>query len=96
MQLCCTLFTATHTANDKEYKVSSKTTNSTDHDTKLGWILVNKNQISQAQLNAVLDTQLLDYRQIGKLLIEQQLISEEQLQQALKEQYWRRNGYWII
>jgi hypothetical protein len=95
MQFHRTLFTTNHTANE-EYQILSRTTNSTDHDAKLGWILVNKNLISEDQLHAVLDRQLLDYRQVGKLLTEQQLISEEQLQQALKEQHWRRNGYWVI
>ena len=96
MQLHCTLFTTTHIANNEEHPIPSITINSADHDIKLGWILINKNLISETQLNAVLDSQLLDYRQIGKLLTEQQLISEEQLQQALKEQHWRRKGYWVI
>ncbi|MBD2463737.1 hypothetical protein H6G89_22305 [Oscillatoria sp. FACHB-1407] len=59
-------------------------------------MLVNKNLISEDQLNTALNNQPTSSQQIGELLTEQQLISEQQLQQALQEQYWRRNGYWII
>ncbi|OKH37947.1 hypothetical protein NIES2119_12085 [[Phormidium ambiguum] IAM M-71] len=63
---------------------------------KLGWILVNKKIISQAQLESVLTTQFRYDKKLGELLVEQKLISRKQLDQALKEQYWRRNGYWVI
>ena len=33
---------------------------------------------------------------LGELLLSNALITEGQLKQALREQYWRRNGYWVI
>lgn len=66
------------------------------HSAKLGWILVNKKIISQAQLNLALKLQFYNNKKLGELLVEQELISREELEQALKEQYWRRNGFWVI
>lgn len=96
MLVCHTSFTATSTANDGKCRVPSAIANSINYVAKLGWILINKNLISQAHLNTALNAQPLCCKKVGELLIEQHLISEEQLQQALKEQYWRRNGYWVI
>lgn len=66
------------------------------HSVKLGWILVNKKFISQAQLESVLTIQFRYDKKLGELLVEQKLISRKQLEQTLKEQYWRQNGYWVI
>ncbi|MBD2179308.1 hypothetical protein H6F42_20500 [Pseudanabaena sp. FACHB-1998] len=33
---------------------------------------------------------------LGELLLENEEISNVQLQEAIKEQYWRKNGFWII
>lgn len=66
------------------------------HSVKLGWILVDKKIISQAQLESVLTIQFRYDKKLGELLVEQKLISRKQLEQALKEQYWRQNGYWVI
>lgn len=63
---------------------------------KLGWILVRKGWISSSQLQLLLEQQLHCSKKLGELLLEKSLISETQLGQALQEQYWRRNGYWII
>lgn len=67
---------------------------------KLGWILIRNRWISAAQLQASLTAQI-QVRQnspqkLGELLLSGALITEGQLKQALREQYWRRNGYWVI
>ena len=63
---------------------------------KLGWVLINKKLITPAQLNAVLLQQQQCREKLGSLLVEAKLISDQQLAQLLREQYWRRNGYWVI
>lgn len=67
---------------------------------KLGWILIHKRWISSAQLQTTLtqqhDCPKNSCKKIGELLLEQSLLSPAQLKQALQEQYWRRNGYWVI
>lgn len=62
----------------------------------LGEILVRKKLVSSTQLTQTIEKQVKKPRKIGELLIEEQLISSSELQTALKEQYWRRNGYWVI
>jgi hypothetical protein len=62
----------------------------------LGWILVQHGWVSQTQLESALETQFLKQKRLGEMLLEQCLISEADLHQALQEQYWRRNGYWVI
>ncbi|MBW4467551.1 MAG: hypothetical protein KME07_19160 [Pegethrix bostrychoides GSE-TBD4-15B] len=72
---------------------------STPDSAKLGWILIRNRWISAAQLQAVLAQQpptQQPRRKLGELLLSAALITEGQLKQALREQYWRRNGYWII
>ena len=69
---------------------------SIDHSVKLGWILLNKKLIAPAQLESVLIKQIQNHQKLGELLVEAELISEQQLAQLLQEQYWRRNGYWVI
>ena len=93
MLLCCTL--PTETISIKKQPTPSIKTSLCDA-AKLGWILVNKKNISQAQLESALTIQFRDRKKLGELLVEQHLISCDQLEQALKEQYWRRNGYWVI
>ncbi|WP_316432953.1 hypothetical protein [Leptolyngbya sp. NK1-12] len=63
---------------------------------KLGWILIRHRWISAAQLHTTLTQQPSSSKKLGELLLEKSLISENQLNQALQEQYWRRNGYWVI
>lgn len=62
----------------------------------LGEILVKKKVISSDQLEEVIRLQSSYHKKIGELLMMQGFIQESELQQALKEQYWRRNGYWMI
>lgn len=63
---------------------------------QLGELLVQKKLISQDQLSQVLATQPSTHRRLGELLLERSLISSETLSNALKEQYWRNNGFWVI
>jgi hypothetical protein len=63
---------------------------------KLGQILVRKRIISPHTLEQVIVTQTHWSQPLGKILIEQGLIDQEQLSRALQEQYWRQRGYWII
>lgn len=67
---------------------------------RLGWILIRKRWISAAQLQNILSEQMSEQRQsrqkMGEILLSAALITEGQLKQALREQYWRRNGYWVI
>lgn len=65
-------------------------------DAKLGWILLYKHWISSAELEAMLDQQTQSGLKLGELLLHHSLISADQLAAALQEQYWRRNGYWVI
>ena len=62
----------------------------------LGEILIYKKWISYQQLDYILIKQQENQQKIGKLLLESDLISAAQLQKALREQYWRKNGYWVI
>ena len=63
---------------------------------KLGTILVRRKLISQNQLDRGLDLIEITGKRIGELLLENGEVSNPQLQEALKEQYWRNNGFWII
>lgn len=62
----------------------------------LGQILMRKKLISLSQLEKAISLQSFTPKKLGELLIMQGLIQENELQQALKEQYWRRNGFWVI
>jgi hypothetical protein len=33
---------------------------------------------------------------LGELLLQKGWLTEEQLKQALQEQYWRKEGFWVI
>ncbi|NJR60513.1 MAG: hypothetical protein HC769_17755 [Cyanobacteria bacterium CRU_2_1] len=63
---------------------------------KLGELLVRKRLISQAQLEQSLAWQASNHQMLGDLLLEQSLISPDDLCKALQEQYWRNNGFWVI
>jgi hypothetical protein len=82
-----------HTANSITKKVTAPLAHSS---AKLGWILLSKKLISSAELESVLNQQERSHQKLGELLVEAKLISEQQLTQLLQEQYWRRNGYWVI
>lgn len=62
----------------------------------LGEILVNRGAINLNQLEEALKLQSTEKRPLGQLLLENKLISPSQLEWALKEQYWRANGYWVL
>lgn len=75
---------------------NSSPTSSPSDSAKLGWILIRKRWISAAQLQTFLSKQPQSQQKLGELLLSAALITEGQLKQALREQYWRRNGYWVI
>lgn len=62
----------------------------------LGEILIRKKLISRGQLNSILIQQQKTKKKLGELLLELGLISTEEREKALQEQYWRKNGYWVI
>ena len=82
-----------HTANSTAERATAPIAHSSP---KLGWILLNKKLISSAQLESALNQQERSRQKLGELLVETKLISEQQLAQLLQEQYWRKNGYWVI
>ncbi|MBR8829055.1 MAG: hypothetical protein DSM107014_14345 [Gomphosphaeria aponina SAG 52.96 = DSM 107014] len=63
---------------------------------KLGEILVQKQLISYDQLEEVIAKQQDSKKKLGELLLEEELISRETLTEVLQEQYWRKNGFWVI
>ena len=63
---------------------------------KIGEILIRRELISQVQLNQAIDIQTSLHLKLGEFLMFQGLIKQQHLEEALKEQYWRQNGYWII
>jgi len=63
---------------------------------KLGEILLRKQFISYQQLEQVLLLQQETKKKLGELLLEKGLICQEKLDIALKEQYWRKNDFWVI
>ncbi len=62
----------------------------------LGQILLNHHWISLDQLEQLLLDQPNYQQPLGELLLNEAYISPVQLETALQEQYWRRNGYWVI
>ena len=62
----------------------------------LGEILIRKNLITCQQLSSILTQQEKNRKKVGELLLDLRLIAAEELEKALQEQYWRRNGYWVI
>ncbi|MEB3339474.1 hypothetical protein [Okeania sp.] len=63
---------------------------------KIGEILIRRQLISQSQLDQAVNIQVSCRQKLGQLLMFQGLIQESDLEVALKEQYWRKNGYWVI
>jgi len=63
---------------------------------KIGEILLRKQLISQAQLDQAIEIQASCRQKLGELLIFQGWIQQDDLEVALREQYWRQNGYWLI
>ncbi|MEM1168210.1 MAG: hypothetical protein AAGJ08_03755 [Cyanobacteria bacterium P01_H01_bin.35] len=63
---------------------------------KIGEILIRRQLISQAQLDQAIDIQASCRHQLGELLMFQGWIEQDDLEMALREQYWRNNGYWLI
>ncbi len=62
----------------------------------LGEILIRKKLISFQQLNSILTRQQKNKKKLGEFLLDLALISAEELEKALQEQYWRKQGYWVI
>jgi len=62
---------------------------------KIGKILVQRQLISQTQLDQAINIQA-SYYKLGELLIFRGWIQRDDLEKALREQYWRENGYWLI
>ena len=62
----------------------------------LGKILLRKRLISPIQLNRALEIQSLTGIKLGEILVTKGLIEYQDLEQALLEQYWRKNGFWVI
>ncbi len=63
---------------------------------KLGQILIRQGLISSVQLDEALDIQSAESTKLGEVLLSFGLIRPQDLKQALLEQYWRKQGYWII
>jgi hypothetical protein len=62
----------------------------------LGELLIRKKLISQELLQDFLVSQGRTQQYLGQLLVQSDWLSEAQLNSVLREQYWRRNGYWVI
>lgn len=62
----------------------------------LGEILLDHGWITPDQLQAMLAEQETYYAPLGELCFHQKLISYHQLADALNEQHWRRNGFWVL
>ncbi len=63
---------------------------------KLGQILLKRRWISPIDLENAIDLQTSHRQKLGELLIGRGVIANDQLEQALQEQYWRKNGFWVI
>lgn len=62
----------------------------------LGTLLVAKGLISPGMLERALAEQQLTGEKLGQILVYARAIAPEELEGLLREQYWRRGGYWII
>jgi hypothetical protein len=62
----------------------------------LGEILLKHQLISSIQLEEIIRLQVTESKKLGELLVERGLLSRQEVERALQEQYWRNNGYWII
>ncbi|OZH52681.1 hypothetical protein AFK68_22760 [Hydrocoleum sp. CS-953] len=63
---------------------------------KMGEILLRRQFISQNQLKEAINIQTSLHLKLGELLVFQGWIQPQNIEEALKEQYWRENGDWII
>ncbi len=63
---------------------------------KLGEILVKNHHIAPMDLEQAIARQGKSHRLLGEFLMHQGLIDDVQLKTALQEQYWRRQGFWVI
>jgi hypothetical protein len=63
---------------------------------KIGEILVRKKLVSSQQLDSLLVVQNFVAQPLGELLVNEGLVTREQVQNALDEQYWRKKGFWVI
>jgi N-acetylglucosaminyldiphosphoundecaprenol N-acetyl-beta-D-mannosaminyltransferase len=63
---------------------------------KLGELLVQNHVISQNKLNKLLDLQKSNNCKLGEMMVQQKVISYERLEQFLLEQYWRKQGLWLM
>ncbi len=63
---------------------------------KLGQILIQKNWIRVSELEQIVEQQKNERKRLGELLLDADSITVAQLNNALQEQYWRKNGYWVI
>ena len=63
---------------------------------KIGEILIRRQLISQTQLDQAIKIQASCRQKLGELLMFQGWIQPDDLEMALREQYWRNNGYWLI
>ena len=59
---------------------------------KLGEMLVARNAISRAQLDAAIARQKTDRRPLGEILVESKLVSAQQLRRSLSWQHWLRQA----
>ena len=82
--------------SDKSQTEKSQTDKSQTDKTPLGWVLTHNKFITLPQLENALTTQQSQAKKLGELLMEQRLISEAQLSDALREQTIRRRGHWVI
>ena len=48
------------------------------------------------QLEETIQLQTSQKSRLGDLLLKKGVIVNNQLEMALKEQYWRTNGFWVI
>ena len=63
---------------------------------RLGDILIKRQLISKTQLEQFLNQYPYPPKRLGELLVEHHLISSQDQQDALREQYWRQKGHWVI
>ena len=66
---------------------------------KLGEILVHKGLLSQSNLEEIIKVQsdtLPKNQKLGELLVHYGMIDSSVLEWALREQYWRKEGFWVI
>ena len=62
----------------------------------LGEILIRQKLINCQQLEKALIQQKTNKQKLGAIFLNLGFISHNQLKVSLKEQHWRRNGYWLI